>query len=319
MKNVILVLFLIVAQFVVAQPDSLYFKPKAQTVAGPKWTQENKASFDLSEVAFVNWNSGGSNSITALLGIASILNYEQNHFKWKNTANIRYGINRQQEQDLRKTEDLFELSSAVSYRRDTLSNWFFSGGFNFKTQITNGYNYPDKKQPISQFMAPGYLYFGGGAEYGKNIETFSCYLSPLTFKSTFVLDDYLANLGSFGVTPAVYDDDGNMIKEGEHVRTEMGILVTNSYQTTLFENVSVVNQVSLYTDYLNSFGNLDVDWEVVFDFKVNSYMRATLGSHLKYDNDVKTYVATEIEDEFDERGAKVQWKQLLGVGVVVDF
>jgi len=319
MKNIILVLFLIAVQFVVAQPDSLYFKAKRATVTAPRWSQNNKASFDLSEVAFVNWNSGGSNSISALIGIASTLDYEQNHFIWKNAGTLRYGINKQQEQDLRKTEDLLEISSSIGYRRDTLSNWFFSARFNFKTQLTNGYNYPDKKQPISQFMAPGYLFFGGGAEYGKNIETLSFYLSPLTFKSTFVLDDYLANTGAFGVTPAVYDADGNLVEEGERVRTEMGILVTNSYKTVLFENVSVVNQVSLYTDYLNSFGNLDVDWEVVFDFKVNSYMRATLGSHLKYDNDVKTLVATEIEDEFDERGAKVQWKQLLGVGVVVDF
>ena len=34
-------------------------------------------------------------------------------------------------------------------------------------------------------------------------------------------------------------------------------------------------------------GKVDVDWEVVFDFKVNQYVKATLGSHIKYDNRVQ--------------------------------
>ena len=45
-----------------------------------------------------------------------------------------------------------------------------------------------------------------------------------------------------------------------------------------------------------------------------------MGSHLKYDNDVKTLIKDEdMPEETVEKGAKVQWKQLLGVGVSVDF
>ena len=81
--------------------------------------------------------------------------------------------------------------------------------------------------------------------------------------------------------------------------------------------------MSLYTDYINDFGNVDVDWEVIFDFKVNSYVKATLGSHLKYDNDVKMLVEVENSEtneiDYVEEGASIQWKQMLGVGVVVDF
>ena len=110
-----------------------------------------------------------------------------------------------------------------------------------------------------------------------------------------------------------------MISEGERVRVEMGILFTNFYEAIVFENISVKHQLSLYTDYLDNFGNIDVDWEIVFDFKVNQYVKATLGSHIRYDDNIKTLVATDVEDEFEERGAKVQWKQLLGVGVVIDF
>ena len=87
----------------------------------------------------------------------------------------------------------------------------------------------------------------------------------------------------------------------------------------LVENISVKNQLSMYSDYINNFGNVDVDWRVDFDFKVNSFIRATLGSHLRYDDDVKTTIETDVEGETEEAGAKVQWKQFLGVGFAVDF
>jgi hypothetical protein len=87
----------------------------------------------------------------------------------------------------------------------------------------------------------------------------------------------------------------------------------------ILENINVRQQVSLYSDYINNFGNVDVDWRVDFDFKVNSFVRATLGSHLRYDDDVKIIKPTDVEGEFDESGAKVQWKQFLGVGFAMDF
>nr|WP_321222342.1 DUF3078 domain-containing protein [uncultured Psychroserpens sp.] len=314
MKRAACILFVLSIQLINAQTDSI------NTVAPLyKWNQTNKAGLDISEVTFVNWNAGGSNSISALVNVLSALNYNDLYYKWKNSARLRYGINKQENQRLRKTEDELELISTIGYRNDTITNWYFSGRFNFKTQLSNGYNYPDRDNPISKFMAPGYMFFGGGAEYGKNLDKFSIYLSPLTIKATFVLDEKLSNAGSFGVEPAVFDADGNMIESGERVRTEMGILVTNSYETNLFENINLKNRLSFYTDYLDQFGNIDVDWEIVFDFTVNQYVKATLGSHLRYDDNIKTLVATNVENEFEERGAKVQWKQLLGVGVIVDF
>ncbi|AEH00137.1 DUF3078 domain-containing protein [Lacinutrix sp. 5H-3-7-4] len=284
-----------------------------------KWLQENKAGLDINEVTFVNWSAGGSNSISALLNLQSSLRYKRDNLIWKSVARTRYGVNKQENQKLRKTEDELELSSTIGYRKDTLTNWYYSGKFNFRTQFSNGYNYPDRANPISRFMAPGYMFLGVGVEYGKNIEKLAFYFSPLTYKGTYVLDQNLADTGAFGVDAALYDEEGNRIKKGENVRTEMGVLVTNNYETELFENIHIRNQLSFYTDYINSFGNVDVDWEVVFDFKVNDYVKATLGSHLKYDDDIKTLVETNVEDEFEEKGAKVQWKQALGVGVIMAF
>ena len=301
-------------QSLVAQSDAA-----VKVVDTIKWTQKNKIGVDLNEVTFVNWNAGGANSISALLAIKSSWRYKKNNLIWFNEIGTRYGVNKQESQRLRKTEDELELISTIGFRKDTVTNWYYSGRFNFKTQYSNGYNYPDRDNSISRFMAPGYLFVGGGVEYGKNIEKLSFYMSPLTFKAKFVLDDELADKGSFGVDPAIYDALGNKMKDGQAIRTEMGILVTNSYETEVLENIYIKSKISLYTDYLNSFGNIDLDWEVIFDFKVNDFVKATLGSHLRYDNDIKISEETDIEGEYVERGAAIQWKQLLGIGVVVDF
>ncbi|WP_308993051.1 DUF3078 domain-containing protein [Mariniflexile litorale] len=319
MKHVLLIAVCFFFQLAQSQPDTLFLRTKAPKYSGPEWIQKNKASVNLSEVTFVNWNSGGSNSISGLLGVESSANYTDTYFSWRNNAVIKYGVNKQEARELRKTDDLFELNSDIGFKPDSVSNWFYSAKLNFRTQLANGYKYPDKDIPISRFLAPGYLFFGGGMEYGKNIDKMSFYFSPLTLKATFVLDEDLANAGKFGVIPAVYDDEGNVLIPGERVKKELGILINNSYEMEVATNIKVKQQVSLYSDYVNNFGNVDVDWKLDFDFKVNNFVKATLGSHLRYDDDVKTTKPTDVEGVNDEAGAKVQWKQFLGIGFAVDF
>ncbi|WP_111308415.1 DUF3078 domain-containing protein [Confluentibacter sediminis] len=319
MKSIFFILFCFIFNFSNAQPDSLFLKDKKEKEIRPEWIQKNKFSVDLNEVTFVNWNAGGSNSISALLGYQFSYDYTDKYFFWKNSLVAGYGVNGQQGRETRKTTDLLDINSNFGFSPDEKSNWFYSARFNLKTQFAEGYQYPNTDNPISKFMAPGYLFFGGGMEYGRNIDELSFYLSPITLKTTFVLDDDLANAGKFGVTPAVYDTDGVLIKKGSKSRTEAGILITNSYQMEIAQNIVAKNLLTLYSDYINNFGNVDVDWKVNFDFKVNSFVRATLESHLKYDDDVKTSVPSAVAGEFDEAGAKVQWKQFLGIGFAVDF
>ncbi len=321
MKKILFIPFCLLIQNLIAQPTSIFMKDKKGEIIEihPEWKSNNKLGVDLSEVTFVNWNSGGSNSVSALFNFESNVDYSDKYYTWKNSLASRYGINKQQDRELRKTEDIVEINSNLGYQPDSLSNWFYSARLNFKTQFTNGYKYPDTDNPISRLMAPGYLFFGGGMEYVKRKEDMSLYISPLTLKTTFVLDQELANSGAFGVTPAVLDTEGNVVIEGKRIHKEVGVLVTNSYEKELIQNITLKHNVSLYTDYINSFGNVDVDWQINFDFKVNSFVKATLGSHIRYDDDVKTTKPSEIEGEFDEAGAKTQWKQFLGIGFAVDF
>nr|WP_316928620.1 DUF3078 domain-containing protein [Gillisia sp. JM1] len=283
------------------------------------WSKKNSLGVNMSEVAFVNWNAGGNNSISALFYGNFERKLQKNLLLWKTSATIRYGLNAQEGRKVRKTDDEISLNSTYGYRRDSTSNFRYSAKFNFKTQFADGYKYPQRDKSISSFMAPGYIFLGVGAEYSAPNEDLTVYLSPLTDKSTFVLDQRLANEGMFGVTPAVRDSIGNVLVKGENVRTEVGVLLTSSFSKEVFNNVNLDNQVSFYTDYLNKFGNIDVDWELKLNLVVNEFVKANIGSHLIYDDDVKFKEDTNDDGTLETLGPKIQFKQLLGVGVMYEF
>lgn len=324
MKNifyVIFTLFLFSINNVRANVNSLSLGGNEQDTLNLGWKSKSEVGLLLNQVSFTNWNSGGTNSISGIISGKSAAKFKTEMWSWNSVLNLKYGLNKQQDNGIKKSEDIIELNSNLVLQTDSISNWFYSARYSFNTQFSNGYKYPNTDEAISRFLAPGYMFFGMGMEYGKKIEHLSFYASPFTIKTTFVLDDHLANRGAFGVNPAIYDQEGNMLKPGSSVKQEVGILLTNKYEEKLFENIDLNSHLRLYTDYINSFGNIDIDWELQLDMKVNKFVKATLGSHLRYDNDIKVEsTRNEItNEEIISEGPTVQWKQILGVGVVIDF
>tara|TARA_R110000868_G_scaffold288621_1_gene548900 strand:+ start:69 stop:1004 length:936 start_codon:yes stop_codon:yes gene_type:complete len=281
------------------------------------WTKKNSIGFDISEIAFINWNAGGTSSVSGLLKTKFNRNYNTSNYNWSNELIMRYGLNKQDGVELRKTDDVLLFSSALGYRKDTLSNWYHTAKFNFNTQFTNGYAYPNTQKSISKPFAPAYIFIGLGAEYASTKKDELLYLSPFTSKMTFVLDQRLANQGAFGVAKGVFDVDGTLLKEGEKSKIELGFLLTGYYKKQVVKNVTVENRLSLYSDYINNFGNIDVDYNVSFDLVVNEYIRTNIGLHVIYDDDIKA--KKNIDGEQVTLGPKTQFKQLLGVGLVYQF
>ena len=317
---VLLIAVLLFGECVFAQPSDLFLNPLENKTKDYGWKTLEEIGLYFNQVSFNNWNAGGANSISAIFNGKVQANYKSEKLFWNSNLFIRYGVNKQESEPLRKTEDAISIISNFGYEKNENSNWFYSTRFSFNTQFADGYNNPDE-EPISRFMAPAYLFMGAGLEYGRHIEKLSFYASPLTLKTTFVLDKNLANSGAFGVNPAIFDMDGNIIKEGDTVRSEFGFLLTNQYQNEVFENIMLNSLIRLYSDYLNNFGNIDLEWEINFDFKVNKYVSAIFGSHLRYDDDIKAeLIRNEITNEIIVvEGPKLQWKQLLGVGFIVNL
>nr|WP_298995744.1 DUF3078 domain-containing protein [uncultured Allomuricauda sp.] len=272
------------------------------------WEKGNEFGLNINEVAFVNWNAGGENSVSALANMRFTRNYKFRYLDWKNELRLRYGLNAQEGRQLRKTDDQIRLNSTFSFRKDTITNWYYSINASLNTQFSNGFNYPDRTTPISRFMAPGYLFLSAGSAYIVEEDKFNLFMSPISLKATFVLDEALSNQGAFGV------------EEGERVFTEVGFLITNTWEKEVFKNVFMNHRLSLYTDYTRRFGNVDIDWEVNFNLKVNKYINANIGTHLIYDDDIR------FDEELADDGTvinpgepRIQFKQLLGVGLTYAF
>ncbi len=279
------------------------------------WYKFNALGLNMSEVAYSNWNAGGVNSITFLADVKLRRRYLVENYFWDNELVANYGINAQKGEGLRKTDDQVSLTSSYGYRTG-FRDWYYSSKLTFNTQFSDGYDYPRSEgdEPISRFMAPGYLYIGIGAEYAPEKGKTALFVSPLTLKSTFVLDQNLADKGSFGLPVAEYDNAGNITKHSKRSLTEVGFLLSGKHEIEIYENVTMYNQVSFYTQYDKSFGNIDVDWQMSVDMKINNYLQARIGTHLKYDDDIK------FKERILPNGAKqlysprVQFKQILGIG-----
>lgn len=272
------------------------------------WDKKNLFGLNINEVSFVNWNAGGDNSVSALASADFERNYKFRYLNWKNEVKLRYGLNAQEGRKLRKTDDQIRLSSTIGFRKDTITNWYYSVKANFNTQFSNGFKYPDRENPISRFMAPGYLFVGIGTSYIPQDEKFNLYISPATLKSTFVLDETLSSQGAFGV------------EKGENVFLELGFLITNTWEKEIVKNVIMNHRVNLYTDYVRSFGNVDVDWEMNFNLKVNQYVNANIGTHVIFDDDIKFDEVVAEDGTITDPGVpRIQFKQILGVGLRYAF
>jgi Protein of unknown function (DUF3078) len=310
----LLVIFLIFSlQFLYSQNKITTKLPDTIT----NWTKENKVGFDMSQIGFINWNAGGNNSVTGLLKGSFTRLYKYGNLKWNNELIFRYGVNKQDGDSFKKTDDALQVNSTFGYRSDTISSWYYSGKFNFNTQFTNGYAYPNTDKAISKYFAPAYFFLGIGTEYVSKKNKMNFYISPLTMKATLVIDEVLANEGAYGVTKATYDVNGNIITRGKKSKTELGFLFTLNHKDEIYKNMILENRLVLYSDYINNFGNIDVDWQVLLELTVNQYVKASIGTHIIYDDDIKA------KQEFDGRqitiGPKIQLKQILGIGLTYSF
>ena len=281
------------------------------------WEKKNMVGLSISEILFVNWNAGGVSSVSGLIRSQFSRNYTKDNQKWANELIIRYGLSKQDETELRKTEDVIQFNSTMGYRENETSNWYYSAKFNFNTQFTEGYKYPNKDISVSGPFAPAYTFLGVGAEYASKDKSLLFYGSPFTSKLTIVGNERLADSGAFGVRKATYNPDGTILEHGEKIKSELGMLVTGFLKKKIAPNIIMENRLSLYSDYINQFGNIDVDYDLALDLTVNQYVKTNIGMRLVYDDDIKA--KEEVNGKQVTVGPKLQLKQMLGVGMTYTF
>jgi len=302
MNRILTVLFIFSLTVGFTQSDST----KNEKPTNPNWKLKSIYSLNLTQSSFTNWAAGGRNNISGLAFINAQANYKKNKLKWTNSVGLNLGGVQYFDEDIQKTDDVIDIQSTFSY--ELKKSWFLSLLGGFRTQFLEGFSSAEDTIRSSGFMAPGYLNLSLGIEYIPN-DNFKIMISPVSGKFTFVQDQFLANQGAFGVEPAVLNDAGQIVTLGETYRAELGSFVRVVYEKEIMDNISLRSRVEFFSNYLEEPQNIDVNGELIMDFKVNDWFSASLQLNLIYDDDI------QIEDRFGDVGPRTQFKQVLGLGL----
>lgn len=273
---------------------------KVDIDSGKVWKKGGIFNFNLGQGSQSNWSAGGDDfsfSVNTYLGLHAF--YKKDRYSWDNTLDLNYGLVNTSSQGTRKNDDRIDFLTKVGYElRPKLS---LSTLLNFHTQFSKGFNYTgaDSKELLSNIMAPGYLLFSIGLDY-KPAEGLSIFVSPITSRWTFVLDDSLSAKGAYGVTP------------GDKVKNEIGAFASVNYLKDITKTINYNGRLDLFSNYGHNPQNIDVMMTNKFTAKLSKVLSASLALDLIYDDDVKLFGKNN-----DSPG--LQLRSLIGVGLSVKF
>ncbi len=233
-----------------------------------------------------NWAGGGESSISGLFDVDAYANYNTEKINWENKLGYRYGLMKiGEEDDFRKNEDLLEVETKLGVK--AIDKWYYSTYFSMKTQFFNGFNYPDREQPISSLFAPGYFMFSVGMDY-KPSGSLSVLISPLTGKYTIVADTNKIDQTKYGI-----DKD-------KKIKKETGAYIKGTQKWNITSDIKLLNEVGFFTNYEENPQNIDVNWKMTLEMKVNYFITTKIFTHMVYDDDVMN---------------KLQFKEILSIGI----
>jgi len=276
------------------------------------WDYDLTSAFTLSQTYLANWTKGGESSLSTLLDITGIAIYNNKdaNTEWINSVRLNIGSLLTPEKGLRKNNDLFEINS--KFNRNASGKIGLSASFYMKTQLAKGYNYPNDSVIVSKFFNPGTLTLGLGAEY-KPFKNTSINMAPLSYKTTFVLDT------------ARIDQTKHGIDRDKRSKRELGTQIVVMNKFTAIEDLTVTNRLRLFSNYLYKPQNIDVDWEMLLDRKINWFFTIRLNLHLIYDDDVR-FTVLDAEDQpvlnpdgSEKKVAKTQFKEFMGLSLLFQF
>ena len=268
------------------------------------WVIGGDGHLGFSQTYLENWEKGGQSAIASLIVLKGFANYKRpdSKIKWDNLGELRNGWvkNGGAKSGLQKNDDKFEITSRFGV--SAYKKWYYTGEFNFNTQLFNGYVYPKSEHPdpISGFLAPSRLFFKVGMEY-KPSKEFSLLLSPMTLKNVFVRDTAKFDQTKFGI-------DAN-----ENSFWEPGMNADVYFKKSFKENITYETKYKMFLNYKEPFQKFDINWENNISVKLNEFINIRFLLHLIYDDDVKYPVFDENDVKIGEK-AKLQVKEYFSIG-----
>lgn len=284
---------------VLALVASVALMAEEPTTEPSPWTMAGSAGITGSQMTLTNWAAGGDPSVAADFQFNYSVDYKKGSSLWQNRLELAYGLNRTESNGMRKTNDKIYFSS--SYGQKVYENLYISALLKFNTQFANGYDYAvtegDGYKQTSGFMAPAYFSGGLGVEWNPKA-WLSVNASPATWKATVVTEEALRPI--YGI-------------EEHSTRHEFGGNVKIEAKGTIWGDLSGYTRLNLFSNFLDKPQNVDVDWTIRFDLKINKWLSANANFHMIYDDDIN------IPQPDGSSYPCLQIQEVAGIGLLVKF
>ncbi|OMP79493.1 MULTISPECIES: DUF3078 domain-containing protein [unclassified Chitinophaga] len=277
-------------------------KKDASDTTNKVWKKGGMFNLNVNQGSLTNWAAGGDKfSFSVASSLSAFAFYKKGKHSWDNVLNLAYGYVNTTSLGGRKSDDLLSITSKYGY--DIGKNFYLSGLVDLRSQFTDGYLYTDTSKTLSsRFFAPAYLVLSPGIDY-KPTDQFSIFFSPVTGRYVFVMDDYLASQGSFGVDT------------GKHIKSEFGAYLTINTVQSLAKGIVYKGRLDLYSNYRNNPQNVDLYMTNSLNLAVNKHISAVISLDMIYDDDVKSFV----NPKTGVLGPRLQVKEVIGVGFSAKF
>jgi hypothetical protein len=262
------------------------------------WKSGGVYNMNVAQGSLSNWAAGGDNFSMTLTGYFNYFSYfRKDRQFWDNNVDVNLGYVQTTSNGGRKNDDRFDFLSKYGYKMDTLGKWFVSALFNFRSQFFDGYTYSNNVGNFaSTILSPAYIIISAGFDYKPN-DKFSIFISPLTSRTTLVMNEFLSNKGSYGVKP------------GSHSVGEIGAFATFNYNNAFTKNIVYKARLDLFSNYKNNPGNVDMFMTNQLTLKVAKNFSATYSLDMIYDDDVRLFGP-------NKTSPGLQLKSLIGLGYI---
>jgi hypothetical protein len=259
------------------------------------WKTGGMFNSTVGQTSLSNWAAGGDQFSLNANGIVNFFAfYKKGIHSWDNNIDLELGYINSTSLGTRKTNDRMDVVS--KYGCQLFDHMFLTTLFNFRSQFTDGFSYPNDTTKIktSTFLAPAYVIVALGMDW-KPSPTFSLFLSPITTRWVIVRDDTLSAKGAYGVDT------------GKTSRNEIGAYLSATCNREIIKNLTYKAKLDLFSNYKHNPQNIDVFMSNMLSMNVYKGFSFSIGADFIYDDDQKSFGK-------EKNAARLQVRQFIGIG-----
>ncbi len=256
-------------------------KQKNYNKLQPGWNLSLSTSLTVTQTAYHQWAAGGSNVFVWTGGFNGSAIFDTTFWNWANEAKVIFGQSKQNGEAPRKTDDLIDLESVLTYKQKEYLNPYVS--LNLQTQMAPGYRYEKENRiQISDTFDPAYLTNGIGIGYApkKTFRTRFGLAARTTFARKFVNFD-----------------------QGKKVGVESGLQWVTHAERRFNKYFFVRSRLNLFSSFEKfEYGN--IFWDTLMQASLTKYIIVNLQTLVVYNAKVSK---------------KTQFKEVLSIGLKYTF